>query len=137
MKRLILVLTVLFAWSATGLHADEPESEKKGPQFQFEQSRFDYGTIYVDDMPETKMDIKFSNVGDEPLILSNVRACCGTRVTSWPREPIMPGEEEVIKIEFRLAPRPQRISRSVTVNYNNPERPTERFRITGQVVERE
>ncbi len=112
-------------------------NDKKGPQFKWENDRYDYGTVYVDEMPETKMAINFSNTGDEPLILSNVRACCGTRVTQWPREPILPGEEGTINIEFRLAPRPQRISRTVTVTYNNEERPTERFRITGQVVERE
>ncbi len=112
-------------------------NDKKGPQFKWENDRHDYGTVYVDEMPETKMAINFSNTGDEPLILSNVRACCGTRVTQWPREPILPGEEGTINIEFRLAPRPQRISRTVTVTYNNEERPTERFRITGQVIARE
>ncbi len=122
---LMLVTMVMFA------------NDKKGPQFKWENSRHDYGTVYVDEMPETKMAINFSNTGDEPLILSNVRACCGTRVTQWPREPILPGEEGTINIEFRLAPRPQRISRTVTVTYNNETKPTEVFRITGQVVERE
>jgi len=111
--------------------------DKKGPQLTWEKNRHDYGTVYVDDMPETKMAINFSNTGDEPLILSNVRACCGTRVTQWPREPILPGEEGTINIEFRLAPRAQRISRTVTVTYNNEEKPTERYRIVGQVIERE
>lgn len=115
------------------VHAED----KKGPLLEFENSRHDYGTIYLDDMPDTKMAINFSNTGDEPLVLSNVRACCGTRVTQWPREPILPGDEGTINIEFRLAPRPQRISRTVTVTYNNTERPTQTFRITGQVVERE
>ncbi len=112
-------------------------NDKKGPQFKWENDRHDYGTVYVDEMPETKLAINFSNTGDEPLILSSVRACCGTRVTQWPREPILPGEEGIINIEFRLAPRPQRISRTVTVTYNNEERPTERFRITGQIIDRE
>ncbi|TVR38026.1 MAG: DUF1573 domain-containing protein [Bacteroidia bacterium] len=138
MKRVFSLLAAFLFVGAMALHADEHEKEeKKGPKFEWETPRFDYGTLYLDDMPETKLDIKFTNTGDEPLVLSNVRACCGTRVTSWPREPIMPGQEEVIKIEFRLAPRPQRISRTVTVTYNNPQSPTERFRITGQVVERE
>jgi len=125
----LLILVACFA------RADEPE--KKGPQLTFENSRHDYGTLYVDEMPETKLDIKFTNTGDEPLLLSNVRACCGTRVTQWPREEIQPGEEAIIKIEFRLVPRPQRISRSVTVNYNNPDRPVERYRIVGQIIARE
>ena len=132
MRRMISLLGMLLFVFAS-LQAEE----KKGPQFKFENDRHDYGTVYLDDMPETKLAINFSNTGDEPLIVENVRACCGTRVTQWPREPIAPGEEGVINVEFRLAPRPHRISRTVTVTYNNSERPTERYRITGQVVARE
>jgi hypothetical protein len=122
-----LMLTV-----SIGLQA----GEKKGPEFTFKKDIHDYGVIYLDDMPETKLEIKFSNTGDEPLILSNVRACCGTRVTQWPREPILPGEEGVINIEFRLAPRPQRISRTVTVTSNDQNNQSHIFRIRGEVKER-
>ena len=111
--------------------------DKKGPEFKWELDIYDYGTIYLDDMPETKLDIKFSNTGDEPLVLTNVRACCGTRVREWPREPIMPGEEGTIKIEFRLAPRPHRISRSVIATSNMDGNSSHIFRIRGQVTQRE
>jgi hypothetical protein len=109
--------------------------EKKGPQLKWDIERYDYGTVYLDDLPETKIDIKFKNDGDEPLLLSQVRACCGTRVNSWPREPIMPGDEGTIQVEFRLAPRPHRISRTVTVN-TNAQNSTSIFRIVGETVER-
>ncbi len=135
MIRTLLIVAAIITMGAFSSVADE--NEKKGPVLEFEKSRQDYGTVYVDDLPDGNLEIKFTNAGDEPLVISNVRACCGTRVTDWPREPIMPGDEETIEVSFRLAPRPQRISRSVTVNYNNEERPTVRYRIVGQVVERE
>ncbi len=127
---LFMAVSLLFV---LGVYA----TDDKGAQLTFEKSQHDYGTQYVDSMPDTKLDIKFSNTGDAPLILSNVRACCGTQVKSWPREPILPGEEGVIQIEFRLAPRPQRISRTVTVNYNSEVNPTVIYRLTGQIVDRE
>ncbi len=111
--------------------------DSKGPEFKWEEDLYDYGTLYLDDMPETKLDIKFSNTGDEPLVLTNVRACCGTRVREWPREPIMPGEEGTIKIEFRLAPRPHRISRSVIATSNVDGNSSHIFRIRGEVAQRE
>lgn len=111
--------------------------DNKGPEFKWEEDFYDYGTIYLDDLPETKLDIKFSNTGNEPLVLTNVRACCGTRVREWPREPIMPGEEGTIKIEFRLAPRPQRISRMVIATSNMHENNNHIFRIRGEVTYRE
>lgn len=139
MKKSIVVLSlifaILFAYPLAGY--SQEESEKNGPELTFENSGHNFGKVYTDDLPDTKLDIKFTNTGDEPLTLTSVHACCGTRVKSWPREPIMPGEEGEIKIEFRLAPRAQRISRTVTVNYNHKERPTVVYRITGQVVERE
>jgi len=108
-----------------------------GPSLKFSKERHDYGTLYSDDIPETKLAIEFSNTGDAPLVLNGVRACCGTRVVSWPREPIMPGQKGTINIEFRLAPRAQRISRTVTVTSNDATNPTSIFRINGQVVTRE
>jgi len=129
------ILALLLSLSLTGF--SQGKTEVKGPQFTFDKPNHDYGTAFVDEMPETKLDIRFSNTGNEPLILSGVRACCGTRVTEWPREPIMPGEEGVIKIEFRLAPRAQRISRTVTASYNNSQQPTVVYRILGQIVNRE
>jgi hypothetical protein len=133
LKTGMLLLFCLFAFAGYA----QDQQETNGPELSFEKSAQDYGTIYVDEMPDGKLDIKFSNTGNEPLVLSNVRACCGTRVTAWPREPLMPGEEGLISIEFRLAPRPQRIGRTVTVTSNQPDRPTSIYRITGQVIERE
>lgn len=130
-KRIALIAAMLLVSSA--LFA----GDTKGPQFKWEEDHYDYGTIYLDDMPETKMDITFSNTGDAPLVLSNVRACCGTRVTEWPREPIMPGDEGVIKIEFRLAPRPHRISRTVIATTNVEGSNSHIFRIRGEVAARE
>lgn len=127
----VLVLFLMVMMGALVGHSQE----KKGPALKWEKERQDFGTVYLDDLPETKLDIKFTNEGTEPLILSHVRACCGTRVHSWPREPVMPGEEGTIAIEFRLAPRAHRISRTVTVT-SNADPTTAIYRIVGEVAER-
>ncbi len=117
--------------------ASDPVVEKtNGPELKFDNPAHNYGTAYVDSMPNTKLAIPFTNSGSQPLVLSNVRACCGTRVTQWPREPIAPGEKGVVNIEFNLAPRAQRISRTVTVTSNSETNPTAVFRIQGEIVER-
>lgn len=131
-KRIIGLLSLLFfVGSAIA------SSGSEGPVLAFDEDGINYGTVYVDEMPETKHDIVFTNTGNQPLVLSNVRACCGTRVTGWPRDPVMPGEKGTISIEFRLAQRPQNISRTVTVTSNNTGSPTQIFRITGTVIERD
>ena len=126
-----LLLVVLF------LSSSMLAQEEKGPELTFEKEMHDYGVVFTDSMPDSKLQIKFSNTGEDPLIINNVTGCCGTKVNEWPKKPVMPGEEGVIDVEFRLAPRPQRISRVVTVISNAAENPRQRFRIVGQVKERE
>ena len=132
LKKRISMIAVIFLVGCTSVTTVE-----NGAQFTWDQDFYDYGTIYLDEMPETRMDIKFSNTGDAPLVLTNVKVCCGTQVKEWPKEPILPGEEEVIKIEIRLARRPQRISRAVIVTTNMENNQTFTFRIRGEVKERE
>ena len=43
---------------------------------------------------------KFKNTGSEPLIISNAKGSCGCTVPDWPREPIAPGAEAEIKVQF-------------------------------------
>jgi len=136
MKFGVSFLTGLMLLISLTLNAGN-DDEKTGPLLKFAKKNHDYGTVYVDSMPSTKLNIAFSNHGDEPLMISSVRGCCGTRITKWPREPILPGEDGTISIQFNLAARPQRISKTVTVTYNNEAEPVVRYRVVGQVVERE
>jgi hypothetical protein len=49
-----------------------------------------------------KLEIKyrFKNTGKHNLILSDVSPSCGCTTPDWPRQPIAPGQEEVIKAVF-------------------------------------
>jgi hypothetical protein len=127
-----LALLMFFAATLTAI-AQEATS---GPKITFDPPSHNYGTVYVDDLPDTNLDISFTNTGDIPLTLTNVRACCGTRVLSWPKEPVAPGKEGMITVQFRIAPRAQRISRTVTLTYSDPDPKNVIYRITGEVVER-
>ena len=128
MKSISLIACIL-TLSATMLMG------QTGPVLQFDQKSIELGTLFSDEVGQTNLDISFTNTGDQPLVLSSARGCCGTRIVSWPREPIAPGEKGIISIEFRLQPRVQSVSRTVTVVSNDPE-PQKIIRIRGQVVER-
>ncbi len=105
-------------------------------EYQEEENRIDLGTIYIDEMGEINLEIEFKNTGTEPLIVSHVRACCGTRVRDWTKEPVNPGETGIIEVHFRLAPRPHNISRTVLAMSNDPGG-QKVLRIRGRVAERE
>ncbi|HPY82074.1 MAG: DUF1573 domain-containing protein [Bacteroidales bacterium] len=64
----------------------------------FTSTTYDYGVI--EQGGDGLCEFTFTNKGEKPLILSNVRAACGCTVPEWPREPIMPGESNSIKIKY-------------------------------------
>jgi hypothetical protein len=139
MKRAIEIVIVLFI----GLCINPAKGEtlfmetRNGPQFQYlvDDNRLDLGTVYLDELKEYNIDVHFTNTGNEPLILSNVRGCCGTHIADWTKAPIMQGDSAVIKIRFRLAQRVQSMNRTVTATSNDPTG-QKILRMTMQVIER-
>lgn len=110
--------------------------QQTGPNFKYSEEVIDLGTLYLDEMePDTKVDIEFSNTGDQPLVVSHVKGCCGTRITSWTKTPINPEEKGTISIQFRLRQSPQNISKTITATSNDPDQPTNIIRVRGKVVE--
>ncbi len=110
--------------------------QQAGPKFSYTKSIIDLGTLYLEEMNSaTKVDIEFSNTGNQPLVVSNVKGCCGTRITSWTKTPINPDEKGIISIEFTLRPAVQNISRVITATSNDPDNPTSIIRVVGKVAE--
>ncbi len=108
--------------------------EEKGAKLKFEKESEQLGTLLTSELEPFKLKIQFENEGDEPLVLSYARGCCGTRIKDWTKEPVMPGEKGFVEAEFRLSPRPHRVSRTISVMSNDPAG-MKVFRITGEVVE--
>lgn len=116
--------------------AETENTKPTGAVLEFAEAALDMGTLTLADLELFQRKIEFVNSGDQPLILSNVRGCCGTRITDWPRAPLMPGETGQIAAQFRLAARPHTVRRTITVTSNATE-PTKVHRITGTVIEGE
>ena len=134
-KYLTIAASLLFMTSA--IYAQQADNAKanentNAPEITFEDKVHDYGTLFVGG--DGNCEFEFTNTGKEPLILSSVRSSCGCTVPSWPREPILPGKKEVIKVKYdtkRLGP----INKSVTV-MSNAKNPTEVLRISGNIVKK-
>ena len=65
---------------------------------EFTDIEYDFGTVMEGE--KVVYEYKFKNTGKEPLIISNAKGSCGCTVPDWPREPIAPGAENVIKVQF-------------------------------------
>ncbi len=114
MKKLF-ILTAVFLMSFQ-LYAQEKTEELDGPQITFEVSSHDFGDIAQGE--KVNYVFKFENTGIEPLILSNVLTTCGCTATSWPRQPIVPGEGGEISVSFNSAGKMGKQNKVITVVSN-------------------
>ncbi len=124
------VLMLVLACSFSVYSQTEPEVN--GPQIQFDNETHDYGKVPLNGDGNCKFT--FTNVGTEPLILTNVRAGCGCTVPQWPREPVLPGESAEIKVRYTTLNRAHKINKSIVVTSNSVDKSTVVLRIKGEVV---
>ncbi|MDA3880934.1 MAG: DUF1573 domain-containing protein [Prolixibacteraceae bacterium] len=128
----ILVLFVL-SMSISGLFAQEPVQSAAQDSIVFENLVHDYGTITKG--ADGNTEFKFTNKGDKPLILSNVRSSCGCTVPSWTKEPVEPGKTGLIKVKYDTK-RVGSFSKSITVS-SNAVNSRVVLRIKGNVTQKE
>jgi hypothetical protein len=121
------VITILFvAVMSLGISA-----QKKVAKIEFKTDVIDYGTI--EKGSDGVRIFEFTNTGDAPLVISNVKSTCGCTVPAWPKKPVMPGETGEIKVKYDTK-RVNPIRKTITV-YSNAETPTVALKIKGQVVD--
>lgn len=94
----------------------EASKARAKTSIQFENLEHDFGTIKQGDSPETVF--KFTNTGNEPLIIENAKGSCGCTVPDWPKDPIAPGGKGEIKVQFNSAGKSGDQSKSVTLTAN-------------------
>ena len=99
-------------------------------EFQFEKETIDYGKITKGTNGERTF--VFTNVGDAPLIIKNIKSSCGCTVPKKPEQPIMPGEKGEIKVSYDTK-RLGGFSKSITI-FSNAKNPRKALKIKGLVT---
>lgn len=124
MKKVMLILFV-------GLINLSMMAQEKVAKIEFKTDTIDYGTI------EKGSDgirvFEFTNTGNAPLIISNVKSTCGCTIPKKPDGPIMPGETGQIEVKYdtnRVNP----IRKTITVT-SNADTPTIALKIKGEVID--
>ena len=87
------------------------------PTISFLTTDHDFGTLYEAD-GMVSIEFEFTNTGKVPLILQNVRASCGCTTPEWTKEPVVPGQQGQIKVNFDPKNRPGAFSKTITVTSN-------------------
>src|SRR5687767_7441109 len=74
--------------------------DPNAPEFKWESTTVDYGTVTKSDENSAGREFKFTNTGKSPLIISGCKGSCGCTVPTCPTEPILPGAKGSIKVHY-------------------------------------
>ena len=92
---LLVISIVVAALSAQSVCAAEPD----GASLELQTKEIDLGDIFVDDAKQM-FRLTFRNVGDVPLVITEVRTSCACTTVQYDRRKIMPEEQGVLNITF-------------------------------------
>ena len=122
MKRGVLLLFV-------GLLTLSLGAQEKTAKIEFKNETIDYGEI--EKGSDGVRVFEFTNNGDAPLVISEVKSSCGCTIPKKPEDPIMPGKTGEIQVKYdtnRVGP----IRKAITV-ISNADTPTKVLKIKGTV----
>lgn len=124
MKNLITILFI-------GIISLTAHAQEKIAKIEFKETTIDYGVI--EKGADGLRVFEFTNTGNAPLIISDVKSTCGCTVPEKPKGPIAPGETGKIAVKYdtnRVMP----IRKTITV-LSNAETPTVGLKIKGDVID--
>ncbi|HBF87108.1 MAG TPA: hypothetical protein DDX39_00590 [Bacteroidales bacterium] len=101
------------------------------PEISFDKEAHDFGKI--EKAGNGSCIFKFTNIGKEPLTLTNVKASCGCTTPYWPKEPIESGKSAEIKVKYDTN-RIGKFSKTISV-YSNAKTSMKRLKISGEVYD--
>ena len=130
MKKVIYLLGIMLLMAGAAKAQDA--KTQNGPEIEFEKVVHDYGDVPYNGNGEC--EFRFTNTGDAPLVIQKPKSSCGCTVPSWPDKPILPGESDVIKVNYRTS-RCGSFNKTVTVTSNAIKNPSVVLRIKGRVLD--
>jgi hypothetical protein len=126
MKKLIILFAVVLGF---GMAAHAQDNQKA--EFKFNEEKHDFGKI-AQGKPVTTV-FEFTNVGAEPLILTDVRPTCGCTIADYTKVPVKKGDKGSIKITYSAAAMGP-FSKAIVVT-SNAKTPTKNLVILGEVTD--
>jgi hypothetical protein len=124
MKNIMLILFV-------GLLSLGAMAQEKVAKIEFKTDTIDYGII--EKGANGVRVFEFTNTGNAPLIITDVKSTCGCTIPKKPDGPIMPGETGQIEVKYdtnRVNP----IRKTITVT-SNADTATIALKIKGEVID--
>ncbi len=111
----LLFLAFIFSLT-TNAQATQIDESIPVTQMEFTETSFYFGKIKSGDIVQNVFEL--TNTGDEPLIITGAKGSCGCTVPDWPMEPIAPGENAYITVQFNSKGKKGQQQKRVTITAN-------------------
>jgi hypothetical protein len=125
MKKLMMICAMVVGFTITASAQTDNKAE-----FKFVEEKHDFGKV-----PQGKpvtTDFVYTNIGQEPLILTEVKPTCGCTIADYTKTPVKKGEKGSIKITYNAAVEAP-FNKTIVVT-SNAKTPTKYLVIVGEVV---
>lgn len=93
-----------------------PDELAKMPVMTFKDTTHNFGTIKEGE--RVTYEFAFTNTGKSPLLIQSAEGSCGCTVADYPREPVAPGKEGVMKVIFSSAGKQGHQEKEVAISAN-------------------
>lgn len=130
MKNLLFVSLLFISLSSFTVNEKENNIKIDTSEILWKKDTHNFGEI-----PQKKsvsIDFEFTNTGDTPLVITNVKTSCGCTATNYPKTAIAPGVTSKITVAYN-AKAIGAFSKTITVVTNATEQ-TKLLHIKGTVV---
>lgn len=107
-------------------------AQEAGAKIEFKKDTHEFGEI--DQGESVSVDFEFTNTGNEPLEILDVKTSCGCTSAKPTKSTYQPGEAGVIPVTFNSAKFSNAITKKVTVTTNDTANPKTTLVIKGTVV---
>ncbi len=95
--------------------ADPPEARNDYPYAVLSVDSIDMGQLLSGGQAQGMLTL--TNAGRYDLVISRVRSSCGMLITTWPAQPIKPGEQGSITFRYDTT-RPGSFKRNIVIHTN-------------------
>lgn len=111
----LLFLTTLPVIFQPAVAADPPEARSQFPYALLSADSIDMRTLQPGSQAQGSLTI--TNAGRYDLVISRVRSSCGLLITTWPAQPLKPGEQGTISFRYDTT-RPGPFDRNIVIHTN-------------------
>jgi hypothetical protein len=108
------------------------DASKGNPVIYLTETQYDFGKVNEGD----KVDhtFRFVNKGSSNLVIKDIKTSCGCTAALLSQDNLAPGQEGTLKVELDTKNRSGKMSRTVTINSNDPKDPAKILTIYADII---